>query len=341
MVDLIVGLLEVQAWNTGLWGSLIGWFDSWIGSFGWTIILFTIAIKIVLLPLDFFQRKVAKKNADLQKIVAPELDKVKAKYANKPELLRQKMNEKQMEVYKKQNYNMVGSCVIMLVNLAITMIVFITLFTGLNTIGNIQIANQYELLRMEYTAVYEDTNSIEQAQAAVLELYNSGDVAQSWLWIKNVWRSDTSASSVPSYNEYLSLATVSTEDLSEADYLLVMQPIIDQQSGWNGLYLLVILAGLISYLSAIASTGGFKKAKNPDGTAVAPQAGGKVMKIILPALMVLITLFYNAIFSLYIVTNALFSLISIPVFNKIFEVMDKKKKSKNEVEVEYKIKKYN
>lgn len=344
MVNLI-GLMEILPWDSG-WGVIISWFSNGLGDFGLAIVIFTICLKFIMSPLEFFQRKVSKKQAGLQKKMAPELEKVKAKYADRPEVLRQKLNDKQMELYKKENFNIGSSCLIMIINMAVTFAVFLTLFNALNFIGKVETYNSFQQLQAEYNEVLVDTGSVESAEQAVVALYDSGSMVQSFLWIDNIWKSDTSANSVMSYQDLMNTgyyADIEEGDVgyvSEATFNAIMQPIVDTHQGWNGYYILVILAGAISYLSAVLSSGGFKKQIGEDGQPI-KVPGGKIMKILLPCIMVLITLFYNALFSLYIVTNALFSLVTIPIYNKIFDVMDKKKKDKNEIEVEYKIKKFN
>ena len=79
MVNIGLLLHDQIAWNTGFWGSIIGWFDSFIKSYGWTVIIVTLVIKLLLSPLDFFQRKVGVKNAMQQAKLQPELDKIKVK----------------------------------------------------------------------------------------------------------------------------------------------------------------------------------------------------------------------------------------------------------------------
>ena len=395
----IIGLL-MEVWNTGFWGSIIGWFYDFIGNYGWTIIVFTIALKICLLPLDFFQRRSARKNAEMQKIVQPELEKIKAKYANQPDKMQQKLNEKQMEVFKKHNYNVMGSCLVMVLNMAITMVVFFTLFASLGTIANKQISNQFEALnnqyiesmtstadltqaeasrqealnssenianadklyndliaegktteeattaRTEYLNDLADTaylNSIlatgnkEEAQEAVLELWDSGEVTESWLWVKNVWKGDTATSSVPTYNEYKSMSGNNDTALTEEQYNDVMAKVVEAHPGWNGYYILIVLSGAITLLSQLIMTGAFKK---KDDSQKIP--GSKFLMIFLPAIMIIFTLSTNAIFALYVCVNALMSMIITPLFNLIFDAMDKhkKKKSENEVLVDYKIEKF-
>lgn len=358
MVDIMPQLLmDILAWDTPVWGYLISVFTDFIGNFGWTIIVFTLLLKIILIPLDYFQRKNAKKNADIQKIMKPELDKVRQKYANVPEVMQQKLQEKQMEVYKKNNVNIIGSCLIMLFNMVITVVVFLTLFNALNYIANIQITNMYTTLSNEYNRVYEETvGEVDEKEAkakeAVVALYENGDVVQSWLWVKNVWRGDKSVSAIPSYKEFIATSRYSSDEektetyLSEQEYLKVMQPIMDKEDGWNGYYILIILAGVITYLSMVISSGGFRKKKDLEADPTAKVSG--LLKFILPAIMILFTLFSNAVFSLYVIANSLFALCTTPIYNKIFKRKESEnggfgggvsKGKSNELEVDYRIQK--
>lgn len=388
----LINLLAQTAWNTGFWGKLIGWFHGGIGNYVWTIIIFTIVLKLVMLPLDYFQRRVTKKNADMQKLMQPELDKVKVRYKNDPEKMQQKLNEKQMELYKKHNYNIVGSCFIMLANLVVTMVVFLTLFSSLNTIAAIQNANQFDALRTEYETVIDVNGDKAAAQSAKVlaitdaqdeldKLYNDliavgtssedalaqrteaeekigleayrqalvqsvdndivnkalqdkyKEVKVSWLWVKNVWKSDTATSPVPTYKEYLTLSKT-TENITETEYNTIMNPIKAIETGWNGYYILVVLAGGVLLLSQMLMSGDFKKKTPAEKSAMKK---GLLMKILLPGLMVFFTITSNAVFAAYVVTNSLCSMAVTPLFNMLFNAIDKhkEKKARDAVLVDY------
>ena len=57
----------------GVWGTIIGWFQSFIPSFGLTIIVFTIALKLILSPLEIYQKISSKKTAEKQAILQPKI----------------------------------------------------------------------------------------------------------------------------------------------------------------------------------------------------------------------------------------------------------------------------
>ena len=50
----------------GLWSILINWMHSGIGNFGWTILLVTLLVKLVVSPLDFWVKLNTKKQNLIQ-----------------------------------------------------------------------------------------------------------------------------------------------------------------------------------------------------------------------------------------------------------------------------------
>ena len=78
----ILNLMLAIAEPNGMWESIIKWIQSGVGNYAVTIILLTIGIKVLLLPLDFYQKYVSKVNGKKQAKLQPEIDKINAKYGN-------------------------------------------------------------------------------------------------------------------------------------------------------------------------------------------------------------------------------------------------------------------
>lgn len=135
---------------SGVWQSIIGWFASFISNYGWTIIVFTICLKLVLSPLDFYQKYSMRKTQRQQALLKPELDRINEKYQGNKQLQQQKM----MELYKKNNISPAGGCLPMLLYLVITMFVFFTLFGAMNNISQYKIKNEYLSLQQVYVENY-------------------------------------------------------------------------------------------------------------------------------------------------------------------------------------------
>ncbi len=100
--------------------------SSWIGSWGWAIVLFTIAINLILLPLRVQSMRSALKMQRIQ----PQLDAIKAKYKNpKPtDPKTAEMNQEIMAYQKEQGVSMFGGCVPTLIQLPL-LFAFFTMMT--------------------------------------------------------------------------------------------------------------------------------------------------------------------------------------------------------------------
>ncbi len=150
---------------TGVWEKIIMAFHNGIPNYAWAIIVFTLVLKVVLLPLDFFNRRITLKNSKVQAIIQPELEKIQKQYGNNKQIL----NQKTMELYKKHNYNVTGSCVIMLIYMALTLFIFITLFSGLNSMAAYKVGYQYQQMENTFNNYAYSTVEIETD----FEKYNS------------------------------------------------------------------------------------------------------------------------------------------------------------------------
>ncbi len=82
-----------------------------VANYGVAIILFTVAIKLILLPLNLYSQKAMTKQQKVQPIIS-ELQK---KYANDQEKLQREM----MKVYKENNVSMMSGCLPMLIQMPI------------------------------------------------------------------------------------------------------------------------------------------------------------------------------------------------------------------------------
>ncbi len=82
-----------------------------VGNWGWTIVIFTILVKLVLFPLSYKGLMSMQKLKDL----APKMKELREKYKNDPA----KMNQQMMALYKKHGANPMGGCLPMLLQIPI------------------------------------------------------------------------------------------------------------------------------------------------------------------------------------------------------------------------------
>jgi YidC/Oxa1 family membrane protein insertase len=101
--------------STGVWNQYIVYPLSWFitkvadllgGSFGLSIIVVTILIRLVILPLMIKQTKSSKAMQALQ----PELTELKKKYSSKDQKTQQKLQQETMALFQKNGVNPMAGC---------------------------------------------------------------------------------------------------------------------------------------------------------------------------------------------------------------------------------------
>lgn len=153
---------------SSVWATLIEWVHSWVGGgYGWTILVLIILLKLVMSPLDYLIKHSNKKSTLVQQKIAPEMAKLRKKYGDNQQMIQTQTQA----LYKREGYNVFGSCIIMLVNLVLTMVIFFTLFSSLRTLSSYQAIEQYDSLHSTYvssvTQSYGDYASYEAVATKV------------------------------------------------------------------------------------------------------------------------------------------------------------------------------
>ncbi len=95
---------------------ILGFFYGYTHSWGWAIILLTVAVKIILFPLTAKQTKAALEMQKLQ----PKLKKLQEKYKHNKE----KLQEEMMKFYRENKVNPLGGCLPLLLQLPIFFALF-------------------------------------------------------------------------------------------------------------------------------------------------------------------------------------------------------------------------
>ena len=306
--------------------AILSGINSVIHNYGWSMVVFTLLIKLLLLPLDYKSRKSMRRMTKLQ----PQIAKLQKKYANDKE----KLNQKSAELYRKEGINPMSGCLPMLVS----MVILFIMFDAMRTVANTEMASQ------------------------ALGLLTTGtQTNESWLWIKNIWMPDSpfnpviadsanlriipadiwakvfaslDPASVTALAQYgIDAATISGETVFAAlqtlpiyaqetqlwatmpqlNLLIVNLSIYAHNNGW---FILPILAAVTQYLMTLSQP---QPAADPNNPAASTN---KFMKYFFPLFSLWICSSYNAIFALYWVVSNVFAWVQGLVMNKMFEKMD-------------------
>lgn len=99
-------------------GWLLHWIYEFIGSYGWSLIIFTLIVRLLMFPLSVSQQNGSAKQARLQ----PKIAKIRQRYAGN----QAKMNEEMQKLYDRENSSMmsVSGCLPLLIQLPIIMGLF-------------------------------------------------------------------------------------------------------------------------------------------------------------------------------------------------------------------------
>lgn len=154
---------------SGMWETILGAFKSAMGSYILAVILLAVIVRIIFSVVDIFNKRINLKNSQINEKMKPELEAVQKKYGHDKVLLQ----KKQSEIYKKYQFSMVGTCLPMLVMMILQMVVFLTLWTGLQNVSSYNIVKSYENTKTAYYNVLL-LNENEEFTQKLNEVIKSG-----------------------------------------------------------------------------------------------------------------------------------------------------------------------
>ena len=287
--------------------SILDGINSVVGNYGWTIVVFSLLLRLVIFPFDYKSRVSMRKTTKIQ----PQMTALQKKYANDKDTLNRKMSE----LYKKEKINPLSSCLPML----LTAPILFAVWAALRMMANEQMVQQ----------VFD----ILQGKEPVME---------SWLWVKNLWMPDSPFSAAwpdlsslrlvtsdiwqNAYNTLVAnganLPATITYDFSDANLQATIQAIytymvqmpeyvkatsnlpgwsfnlliaqLDLKTMYNGFFILPLLAAGTQFLmTAMQPTQATGDANQQ------AQANSNFMKWFFPLFSLFVCSGYSAVFSLY------------------------------------------
>ena len=319
--------------------SILDGIYGFIGSYGLSVVLFTLLIKCCLLPLDYKSRKGMRKMSAL----APKQAELQKKYGHDQE----KLNRKMQELYKKEGASPLAGCWPMLLSMPI----LFAMYAALRYMANEQLVKQTFDLILTGQTTFEP-----------------------FLWVKNLWMPDSPFSGVwPNLTalqmveekQWLTIfnslgadqvaelaSKLNIADLSAASFakgnalnstinaIVPLLPVAQESSflrinllitelvvvdNWNGLFVLPILSAVSQFIMSKLT-----EAQNPQSAPAANANGqqqpnsGAFMKWFFPLFSLWICASSNAAFALYWVVTNLFSLVTNQLINWKLNADEKK-----------------
>ncbi len=132
--------------NLGVVGKLVKLMHGWIGNYGWTVVVFTVFLKLIMTPLDLWQRIASRKSTLKMQRMQPLMQEIDKRYGANT----QRANEEKRKIYKKQGYSTFSMCLPMI----LSMVIFFVMFAGLRNYSTYSSVTNFQNLSGTYFDSY-------------------------------------------------------------------------------------------------------------------------------------------------------------------------------------------
>ncbi len=148
---------------SSLFGYLLNALYTVFNNYGIAIIIFSIILRIILIPITIKQQKSMKKSAKLQE----EMKEIQRKYKNNPE----KLNQETIELYKREKMSPFAGCFSSIIQLIIILSVFWLVSQPLTYMKRIDVnvINDYK------TQLQQEGNNQTYAEIAIINRFGAED----------------------------------------------------------------------------------------------------------------------------------------------------------------------
>ena len=145
-----------------IFGYILNFLYTYLGNFGLAIIIFSIIIKLILLPITIKQQKTMKKTAKVQE----KLKEIQDKYKNNPE----KLNQETIDLYKRENMSPFSGCLGAIAQIILLFSVFYLVRSPLTYMRKVD-----NSLIEQYKIAIEEENSTNTAYPEISIIKQKGN----------------------------------------------------------------------------------------------------------------------------------------------------------------------
>ena len=285
-----------------------------IGNIAIAIVIFTLLVKMLMLPLQIKQQKMAK----LQSVMNPEIKAIQEKYKgkNSDTAAMQKMQMETKAVYEKYGVSQWGSCVQLLIQMPILFalyrvfqqiplyisqikVLFLNIIGGNGTDGISSVTGYADTLNEIYgkTVNWSDTNT------AVTTL--NSFTADQWNSLKEAF---------PTFSDMI------TQNLDKINHMNTFLGVNMSQNpgfGFHIAFLIPILAGITQFISVKVSQAGMAQPDSDNPAA----ASMKMMTYFMPIMSAFLAISLPAGLGVYWIATAVIQTIQTIFINKYYDML--------------------
>lgn len=296
-----------------IFGFVLNFIYEIVGNYGIAIILFSILIKLAMLPITIKQQKTMKKSVRIQ----AKMKEIQDKYKNNPE----KLNQETIELYKTENMSPFSGCFSAIAQIILLFAVFYLVRSPLTYMKKVD-AGVIE----KYTKIIHEYKLSENSSYPEIDVIREKDNIRNLKNGENIEQTE---------EERTDLAEIKDEELEQININMEffgtnLAQVPTKSSNWKA-YIIPILYVLISVLSMkitnSTSTPKPEPKENKEEKALAnpeedfdPMAYmNKNMNIMFPIMYLSVALIAPLGLALYWLTNSLLMIVERLVLNKLLK----------------------
>lgn len=305
------------AFFANIFGYILNFVYEIVKNYGLAIIIFSILIKLLMIPISIKQQKTMKKSVKLQS----KMKELQFKYKNNPE----KLNQETMELYRQENMSPFSGCLSAIIQIILLFSVFYLVRSPLTYMKKID-----KSVIDKYTGIIKEYKLSENSQYPEIDIIREIDN------IKNLKNNNDILQS----GEEIDLTTIKDEELEQMsinmDFMgLNLAQVPTKSSDWKA-YIIPILYVLVSIISMRLTnptkTKNNNVEENKDEKALAkPEEDfdpltqmNKNMNIMFPVMYLAVALIAPLGLALYWLINSLLMIVERLALNKLLQDEEEK-----------------
>ena len=190
-----------------IFGYLLELLYNLVNNYGLAIILFTVIIKLLLLPLSIKQQRTMKKSSELQE----KMKTIQFKYKNDPE----KMNQEIMNLYKTENMSPFSGCLTAIVQMLLLLSIFYLVRSPLTFMEKVptESINHY-------------VSQLQEEGKTISNVYPEIDLIREYNFLKEKNPEDTDVDKLNLKMNFLGLDLSKIPQQNMTDYTVYVIPIL-------------------------------------------------------------------------------------------------------------------
>ena len=190
-----------------MFGYLLQWMYNLVNNYGLAIILFTVTIKIILIPLSIKQQKTMKKSAELQE----KMKVIQFKYKNDQE----KMNQEIMSLYKTEKMSPFSGCLKAIIQMLLLLSIFYLVRSPITFMQKLPQEN-----------VNNYINQLKEGEKAVSNVYPEIDLIREYNYLKEINPEDENVDKLNLQMNFLGLDLSKIPQQNMGDYTVYIIPVL-------------------------------------------------------------------------------------------------------------------